>query len=285
MLPPMLPLARLLPAASRSLALLALCAMMFACAKPEVSVRQAVEAPLAQEVWDRFCATSERAAQTAGPFRVNATLHYSGKEDSQRVTVYFWGNGQRENPLPLRLDILMGPGSVMANALEDARGLFIYVPRDEAVYHAQGARLARFGVPVPFSLADLAALLTGNYAAVFGDDAGLQKTAPPAVRGEDGAIAYAVTGVPLAGELVLSPDGLVSAWYEDRSDGWSLTVDYWPDSTRTTPRKLYVRHGETGAEATLIVRELTFPQTPFSNEQLRLNAPPNTRLAPLAVAQ
>lgn len=269
----------------RAVAVLSLCAALFACAKPEGVSRVAAEQAVAQAVWDRFSAAAERAESTAGPFRVNATLYYSGKEDSQRVTVYFWGNGEKTNPLPLRLDILMGPGSVMASAREDARGLFIFAPRDETVYHAGERGLLAFGVPFPFSLADLAAMLNGRFAAVFAPHGLLPtQTAPAAVIGADGSLRFAVTDAPLAGYLTLSQDGLPVSWDDGVEGGWRLNIDYWPDSTRTTPRKLHIQHGD-GAEATLIVRELAFPEKAFTGEQLRLKAPPNTRLAPLTVAQ
>lgn len=232
----------------------------------------------AQSAWDRFAALSERARAVSGPFELSATLYYSGKEDSQRVSVYLWGNGEK-TPLPLRLDILMGPGAVIAQSREDERGLFIYVPRDNLVYHAKEYGLAAFGVPVPFSLADLAALTTGRFGSLFVPAGEAFPPAPDAVAAP-GGFEFPVNG-PLAGRLTLSPEGLPLAWAGE--DGWRMTVDYWPDSTRTTPRKLHVTH--TGGEATLIVRELSHPDKDFAPAQLRLDVPRNTRLAPLAPAR
>ena len=271
-------------AAIRSLILLALCLTLFACAKQERTLPTLPDASLAVETWGRFHNISERAEHTAGPFSINATLYYAGKEGSQRVTAYVWGNGQPEAPLPLRLDILLGPGSVLASAAEETRGTFIYVPRDNMVYHTTNVGLAEFGVPLPFSLASLTAILTGRYAEVFKPAKNTQNTAFAAVNGKDNTLIFPISDAPLAGKLTLSRDGLPVAWSEEADDGWRISLEYWPDSTRTTPRKLSIKHGSTAAEATLIMRELTFPQKPFRNEQLRLNVPPNTRLAPLAVA-
>lgn len=262
-------------------ALLLAPAFLGACARPHDTAGTAdaarTDQARAEAAWDRFAALAERARAVSGPFELSATLYYSGKEDSQRVSVYLWGNGG-ETPLPLRLDILMGPGSVIAQAREDERGLFIYVPRDNLVYHAKENGLASFGVPVPFSLEDLAALAAGRFGDVFVPSGEAIPSAPEAAA-KDGGFEFPVDG-PLAGRLTLSPEGMPAAWAGD--GGWRMAVDYWPDSTRTTPRKLHVTH--TGGEATLIVRELSHPDKPFTPAQLRLDVPRNTRLAPLAPA-
>lgn len=259
--------------------LLAVLASAAACARAPGPGLSPADDARARDTWSRFTAIAARAEKTAGPFRLAATLYYAGKEDSQRVTVYFWGNKERTSPL--RLDILMGPGSVMAAAREDARGLFIHVPREKTVYYARERGFVNFGVPLPFALADLAALTTGRFAAPFIPE---NSATPPAMAGKDGALVYALPDAPLAGFLTLGPDGLPVAWNDGEEKGWQLTVEYWPDSTRTTPRKLHIRHPE-GREATLIVRELAFPGAAFTPEQLRLSVPPGTPLAPLADAQ
>lgn len=264
------------------LGLFMLAAALFAsCARAPGTDLVPADQGLARDRWERFTTGAERAEIASGPFRLNATLYYSGKEDSQRVTVYFWGNGQKDAPLPLRLDILMGPGSVMASAREDSRGLFIYVPREEVAYLAGEQGFVAFGIPLPFALEDLASLVTGRFAAAFAPEG---DRIPPATLGENGAFVYSVPDARLSGFLSVAPDGLPVAWTGDPENGWQLTIDYWPDSTRTTPRKLYLRHPE-GREATLIVRELAFPGAPFTTKQLELAVPPGTRLAPLEKAR
>lgn len=254
--------------------------MLAACAKPSGTARVPADPALAADSWGRFMAVSTRQESLSGPFRLNATLYYSGKEDSQRVTVYFWGNGKKGAPLPLRLDILMGPGSVMAAAREDSRGLFIHVPREETVYHAEDSGLLAFDVPVPFSLADLSFLVTGRFAEIFAPG-GTAPSVPHANMGADGAIEYAVEDSPLGGFVTIGPDGLPREWTDGMETGWTLAIEYWPDSTRTTPRKLSMRNAE-GREATLIVRDLAHPDA-FTPKQLELAAPEGTRLAPLGV--
>ncbi len=243
----------------------------------------------ARDAWNRFEAVSRQAEAQSGPFRINATLYYAGKEGSQRVTVYFWGDnaaakaGKKASFRPLRLDILMGPGSVMGKVVEDGNDFIAYVPRDETAYRHTGddPALPAFGVPVPFSLADLSLLLTGQFQRLFAEQDARGHAFAAAARawlGKDGLIAYAIGG-RLSGLLELSPDGLPRVWHEQGGKGWTLTIDYWDDSTRTTPRKLHVAHPQ-GAEATLVVRELARPGS-FTPKQLELAIPPGTRFAPL----
>ena len=270
--------------AARGALLFACLAVLAACVRPTETARIPADPALAEGTWARFMQSGMRAESLAEPFRLNATLYYSGKEDSQRVTVYFWGNAATKPPLPLRLDILMGPGSIMAAAREDSRGLFIHVPRDNAVYHTEDSSLLAFDVPVPFSLTDLAYLVTGRFASLFapadGDFSGVIQSAE---QGAGGATVYTIEDAPLEGKVSIDANGLPVAWTGGGESGWTLAIDYWPDSTRTTPRKLHVQHAG-GRQATLIVRELAHP-APFTPKQLELNVPQGTRLAPLEVRQ
>lgn len=270
------------PSATIRCILLALVvALLASCARPGDTVRTPADTTLARDLWQRFTTRAERAENLGSPFRLNATLYYSGKEESQRVSVYFWGNGNAYSPLPLRLDILMGPGSVMAAVREDSRGLFIHVPRENTVYQAEDGGLLAFGVPVPFALRDLAFLVTGRYGPLFIPENG---GAPEAFSNTDGTLTYAVPDSALGGYLTIGPDALPLAWSDGSDNSWTLTLEYWPDSTKPTPRKLHIQHAE-GREATLIVRELAFPDQLFTPRQLELTVPQGTRLAPLAVTQ
>lgn len=254
-------------------------ALLFAaCAKAPDTLLLPVAPEESRAVWERFDVLARRAENTVSPFRLNATLYYSGNEENQRVTTYFWSNGERNSPYPLRLDILMGPGSVVASAREDANGLFIHVPREQTLYFAQEDGLLAFGVPLPFTLRDLAALVTGKFSRVFLTE---ENVLPPAFQGQDGTTAYLMAGVPLSGYLYLSDTGLPVAWEDGTRNGWRLTLEYWPDSTRKTPRKLYIEKPGENRRATLVVRELDFPPAPFTSGQLELTIPVETRLAPL----
>ena len=264
------------------IATLALIMALGACARVPSDTATLVPAgniQAANDVWERFAAIATRAENTAGPFRVSGTLFYSGKEDSQRVSIYLWGNGGKASLLPLRLDILMGHGSILGRVREDARMFSVYVPSQETVFtHTGRGGLLAFGVPFPFTLSELTALVTGRYAKTFttpGVDA--VRRIPAAYEGPQSSFFYDIRNAPIAGLLCVSPAGLPLSWQEHNPDGWKLTFEYWEDSTRPTPRKLHIRHSN-GGEATLIVREIARPE-PFSDEQLALVLPANTRTA------
>lgn len=260
--------------------LLLLAALGAACVRQPATVLDPAPPSLAEETWQRFLQNSARAESVNGPFRLNATVYYSGKEGSQRVTSYLWGNGNTVSPTPLRLDILVGQGNVAASALENNQGLYIYVPQKHRVYHAEDNGLEAFGLPLPFSLADLSLLVTGKFAQLFAPDGQL---VAPAYLTKENTLLYETNGGLRPGRVQISSIGLPLRW-EEQGKGWQLDLEYWPDSTRQRPRKVYIRHPN-GKEATIIVRELNFPPQPFSPEQLELKTAPGTALAPISKLQ
>ncbi|MDL2271630.1 hypothetical protein LJC23_01185 [Desulfovibrio sp. OttesenSCG-928-I05] len=239
----------------------------------------------ARDSWDDFLKVSRNADALSGPFRLSANLHYAGDEGTQRVSAYFWGNGAQENPHPLRLDIQGGMGTVMAAVREDASSFMAYIPSDNAVYLSPSGTgsLEAFGVPVPFSLADLALLFNGRYEHFFlGAESGTESgehSAPAAFQNEDGVVCFALAeenGARFAGTLVLGAGGLPLSWTEQGENGWTLLIDYPADSTRTTPRRVRFKHAG-GKQATVVVRDLARTE-PFRGQQLELTFPQGTEI-------
>lgn len=229
----------------------------------------------AEDAWTRFLNASRSAEVQASPFRISANLHYAGDEGTQRVSAYFWGNGG-EDPYPLRLDVQAGMGSIMAAVREDAAYFAAYVPSDKTLYLSpQGeGSLQAFDVPVPFSLADLALLFTGRYGELFLGPNYEKSALPPVFEGANGSFRFRLTGVAFPGYLDIGSDGLPVSWTEE--DGWTISIDYRMDSTRTTPRRVRFTHAE-GREATVVVRELARP-APFGGQQLELGYPEGTQI-------
>jgi hypothetical protein len=228
----------------------------------------------AEDAWRRFRNASHNAEAQAGPFRLNANLHYAGDEGTQRVGVYFWGNGGID-PYPLRLDIQAGMGGIMAAVREDAAYFAAYVPGDAALYlYPQGRDgMQAFDVPIPFSLADLALLFNGRYGALFIGDGGEEGT-PPVYAGNAGAFLFVPPDARLPGSLELGLDGLPVFWTEEGDEGWTVRIEYRADSTRTTPYRVRFTHAG-GRRATVVVRELARPAA-FAARQLDLAYPQGT---------
>lgn len=231
----------------------------------------------AVETWQRFLNFSENAEAMTGPFLISANLHYAGDEGSQRLSAYFWGNGGAGNAWPLRLDIMGGMHNIMAAIREDGRYFTAHIPGDNAVYVApQGTgSLEAFGVPVPFSLADLSLLLTGRFDRFFLNGS---PGVPPASPVPTGFLFElpAEGHVRFPGTLIISPVGLPLAWSEAGGTGWNLDIEYPADSTRPLPRRLVFRHHD-GKKATVVIRSLERVEK-FSDTRLELEIPAGTEM-------
>lgn len=90
-----------------------------------------------------------------------SSLVYRAGTRQVRILIDFWGLYGR----PLRMDAWSSVGGSLAHILEDDQGLAAYYPDQAKVYTHRdpvaGARL--LGLPFPFSLADLADVLTGRF--------------------------------------------------------------------------------------------------------------------------
>jgi hypothetical protein len=135
--------------------------------------------------------------------------------------------------------------------------------------------LVEFGLPLPFGLRDLAALLAGDYKAVFG-------LAPPeeARNTNDGGMTFRLPkkGSP-GGVLELDPQGLPRSWKEENG-GWRLTFTHDDDKAFPRPEQIEARH-ENGSYAILLVKDRKRPDRPFTREQLDLKLPPEVPISPM----
>lgn len=114
-------------------------------------------------VWQAFQA-NWCAGTPAQGIGVKASLYYSrphnGSTRGNRTVVEFWG----DLALPLRLNVSAGVGSSLAFILENHDGLLAYYPGSHRAYmHGDPvAGAQRLGLPLPFSLEDLAHVLAGD---------------------------------------------------------------------------------------------------------------------------
>jgi hypothetical protein len=128
----------------------------------------------------------------ASGVEVRASLLYSTPSRTNRTDVQIFGDYGR----PLRLDVRAGFGTMVALMREDAAGLLAYYPDRKAAYaHLDpviGAQL--LGMPFPFSMRDLALVLSGHFGTL------VPGTAPVAVVAMPGggyAYAFATGAVRL----------------------------------------------------------------------------------------
>ncbi|MDE5879291.1 MAG: hypothetical protein K2G99_04610, partial [Desulfovibrio sp.] len=182
----------------KKLALLCMALLLCACARqtPGPGMPQGEDAKALGERWQAY---TKAGAGAEAPYRLQLSLRFGEEGNTRRVTALLWGNGGRE----LRLDVMAGVGTVVAKILEDGEHFLVYAPLENKAYFHQGAAspLLKVGVPVPFGLARLTALLTGHYAAAFGESFSAGTLLA------DGAAEFTLEGRP-GGLLTLNAKGL-----------------------------------------------------------------------------
>ena len=265
-----------------ALALLCFCLTSCGGGRSAPSLTLSPPSERASGIWERFIRAAGTAESIAGPFRSSGTLFYAGKEDSQKVSVYFWGNGDKQTPYPLRLDIMAGIGDVMAKIHETREQFVAYVPKEHIAYtHKSGRQnFIAFGVPLPFSLEDLSLLVTGRYGPLFLPSP--SAVPEPRTSAEtDAAVTFYLENARLPGTLDINVFGLPVGWRDVGATGWHMVIEYWPDNTRPTPHKVTLTNLE-GASVTVVLRETASPE-PFTQQQLSLSLPPDVVFRALQV--
>ena len=215
--------------------------------------------------WQAFVARS--GAVKEAPYLLNASLRFGTEGDTRRVTALLWGNDSRS----LRMDVMAGIGAVVAKIWESGDEFLVYSPTENRAFFHQGSNkpLLRVGVPVPFALDELAALLNGRLVTVFGDR---YSDSQALANGHVGFTLSSAVG----GLLEIDAQGQAVAWQENGSRGWSMAIAY---DEAGLPRRVSLRHPD-GQTAVLLVKERQAP-APFNNEQLSLLLPDSTPVLPL----
>lgn len=250
----------------------------------------------ADRIWEAYAARHGES----GPFRINASLRYGPTNDTRRVTVLIWGNGESKpdaaqaDETVLRLDVMAGVGALAARVRETPSRLTAHAPGENKAWQHEGGdrSLLHFGVPVPFSLNEFAALLQGRYTSVFGTN---QMGAYPTRAGR---YAFELDGTGLSGFLELTPKGLPLRWCQRGGaeidsggsaaqpapcgQGWAMDLAYAEGPQADLPRRITVTHPD-GQSAILLVKTRE-NVAPFSAEQMDLKLPSGVVFQPLSQA-
>lgn len=260
--------------------------LLFACARTE-KVQDTIGASpkLAEHTWQAYQAYALQHYPLE-PYRIEASLRYSKGNDGHRVVARLWGN----NETTLRLDLMAGIGASIAKVEERPSSFLVYAPLEDKAYFHTGKEQPLFsiGVPIPFTLSQLVALMQGRFDAVFS-----KKYQGNPVIEKNNILSYTLvptTKKTVTGTLALTPEGLVDYWTEApsrtttsaTSNGWHLAIAYKndPSSTLRLPYKLTFTHSK-GHKAILLVKERAFPAQPFTQKQLTLRLPQTATLLPL----
>lgn len=228
----------------------------------------------AEARWDQYL---EAGTGKPVPVAFTASVRYKlPKESGHRVLLTIWSNGAQ----PYRADISAGFNTIVAKILESPEIFSIYVPSEETLYFYDGGGKPglRLGRPVPFTPESMINLLTGAYVRVFG----ILGSAP---RPEaQGAVSYLLTGdSPITdnARLTLNSQGLPVLWRDADPDGWKMEIDYEQGDTTNPPlpERITLTQPD-GYEAIFLIKSRNYPKTPFTEEQLKLKMPPDTKIQP-----
>lgn len=223
--------------------------------------------PIQESAMDEPWMLMQTASEEAGnrPYRLQVSLRFGEEGNTRRVTALIWGNNE-EN---LRLDIMAGVGAIIAKISQNGNKFLLIA--DDKAYEHEGANkpLLRIGMPLPFDLNQLAALLNGRYADFFGKEY-------VSAEMRNGNPVYELSG-PAAGELELNAEGLPLTWKQGGA-GWRLEFAY---GENFLPRTLKLANGQ-GKKAILLVRQRHFPAEPFPPEQMELELPEGVEVMPLS---
>ena len=234
-----------------------------------------LEPVVLQNIWKGYTQYAAKSAEERlRPSRLQASLRFGGNDDGRRVIVLLWENGDG----PIRLDVRAGAGMSAAKILQTDTRFLVYSMQENRAYYHDGPQqsLLAYGLPLPFGLRDLAALLAGDYGAVFG------LTPPIDPRSaQDGGMTFMLPkkGTP-GGLLELDSRGLPRTWKEE-NNGWRLTFSHDGDEAFPRPEQIEARHAN-GKYAILLVKERQRPDRPFTPEQLELKLPPGVQELPMA---
>jgi hypothetical protein len=249
-------------------ALLAGLALLTSCAPKPAAPSLDVQA--AKAVWESFLAQGP----TAQAFELSGSMNLTTPQKSARVLLRFRGDLEGT----LRLDMASGTGTTFAMWREGPDGwLAVYPMANQAFSHPDTrAALGRLGLPLPFNLRDLAALLTGRYAWVLPPiyktvkviPGGYEYAMPAGSRLASVTLDFAGNPVHLAGKGV-------QPWSVELSD-FSPPEQYGRPLAQkmnlTTPG---------GTTALLRVKKLELLPERLPEQSLDLPLPPTVKLVPL----
>ena len=195
-------------------------------------------------------------------------MSFVNKNKSGRLNYRFYGNLAN----PVRLDLTTPMGGAYAHLREDSQEFTAYVPGRDTVYSHVDAKAgaSRLGMPLPFTLRELAAIVSGHFGELAPRDYGTAKKVA-------GGYEYAFSGDPRLSALTLDFEGKprhltgrgVEPWrvdFEDDEPAPGLAAPLARKLILTTPG---------GASLTLRVKSLQPHQTPYPASDLELPVPPH----------
>lgn len=253
-------------------AALALTAAGCAAVKPGPPAVDATKA-----TYQTFLATQARNDPMAA-FSLAGSLSFARGGKSGRLNYRFYGNLAG----PVRLDLTTTMGGAYAGLREGGGEFAAFVPARDTLYHHSDTRAgaSRLGMPLPFTLRELATIVAGHFGELV-----------PATYGSAKKVAdgyeYAFAGDPRLASLTLDFEGKPRHLTGRGVEPWRVTFEDdepAPGLAAPVARKLILTTPG-GASLTLRVKSLQLRQTPYPVADLELPVPPRAAVRSLETSE
>ncbi len=255
--------------------------LLSACAPKTSTILQSPISPEeASSVWQKYTQYAQENDKIAKPFRINASVRMrqtdsDGTKRTNRARALLWGNGQKDDPL--RIDLTVTFGTVIASFLFEPYNYLIYVPDEHTAWFYKGkeAPLVNLGTPLPISLDKVNALIHGKMLSVTGSNFAQSGPSPLDSR----AIRFTLPKESpdeknIGGNIDINDKGLLIAWQGTGKEAWNMKVSY-DDNPSALPNEL-IFSSPNGYEITLFVNQRSSPQEAYSSEAMKLSLPTDT---------
>ena len=223
----------------------------------------------AKAVYDTFWASQRSASAPVVAYSLTGSMSFAAKNKSGRLNFRFYGNMAN----PSRLDLSTTMGGAYAGLREDATEFTAYVPSKSALYRHPDTRqgAAKLGIPMPFTLREMAALLAGR----FGELA--PSTFASAKKVAEG-YQYSFSGDPRLSSLTLDFQGKPRHLTGRGVEPWRVDFENdepVPGGSQVIARKVTLTTPG-GASLVLRVKSVQLRSEPYPATDLELSVPPQT---------
>ena len=219
----------------------------------------------ADRPWRAFTAQMMAVEEIPG-FSARMSITTISGDGGHRMTAEFWGTPT----LPLRLDLQAGIGRTVSMIREDGLNLQAYVPDSNRVYHHPDSKtgITLLGLDTPFSLAELAGIIAGDWARIIPADFSR------ALSAEAGTRRYEFDTDPRIAAVVLDDTGRVLQVAGRK--GWTLLLEQFPDppARRPVAGRLTVTGGN-GDRLVIRIKSFSLRSEPWPENALDLEVPEN----------
>lgn len=223
----------------------------------------------AKAVYETFLAAQRAGTPPIVAFSLTGSMSFAAKSKSGRLNFRFYGNMAD----PTRLDLRTSMGGPYASLREDATEFNAYVPNNNSLYRHSDTRrgAARLGIPMPFTMREMAALLAGR----FGELAPSRFRSAKKVA--DG-FEYSFSGDPRLSTLTLDFQGKPRHLTGRGLEPWRVDFEndeVVPGRSETVARKVTLT--TPGGNSLLVrVKSVQLRAEPYPAADLELPVPPQT---------